>query len=181
MGYYTLAHDNDLDWVLSITSLRKLILHNCMIASWMCIDHENVVQWKPRMHDWTKMEGKRGRGYYAEAFAYGGRWNQFLDRIAAQLLGLVVFRFGYGTSYAEAPETPYRVTYRDGCPVEIFHQRYICFDNGILPTHWPEPREPRQGELHSWVDGGFPNVHKESLEADQKSLDALLRTIRSRK
>jgi hypothetical protein len=184
LGYYTLAHDDDLNWILAIKSLRKLILHNCMIASSICIERDNITQWKPRMHDWTKVgdepENAVTNGY--EAFAYDGKWNEYLDRIAESLPNLINFRFGYGPGYAEPPGHRYGVTRRDGCPVEIFHQRYICFDNGTLPTHWPEPRDSTPGMLDSWFNDGFPiNVHKETLDADQKSLDALLCKIKSRK
>jgi hypothetical protein len=181
LGYYTLAHDKDLNWILAIKSLRKLILHNCMIASWIRIENENMAEWKVQTHNWTKMSGGRD---WCECFAYDGKWSQYLDRIAEDIPNLVDFRFGYGKTHGHRfGEPSYGVKDRDSCPVQIFHQRYICFDNGILPTHWPEPRyEHNEGELHSWLDDGFPiNVHKESLDADQKSLDALLLMLRSRK
>jgi hypothetical protein len=177
LGYYTLAHDDDLNWALAIKSLRKLILHNCMIASWIRIESENMAQWQVRTHDWTRMSDAGESAWY-EDFAYGGKWSQHLDRIAEDLPSLVDFRFGYGDSYFEPS---YKVTHRDCCPAEIFHQRYICFDNGTLPTHWPKPRY-NEGQLHSWLNDGFPiNVHKENLDADQKRLDALLLTLRSKK
>jgi hypothetical protein len=176
LGYYTLAHNNDLDWILAIKSLRKLILHNCMIASWINIESENMTVWKVRTHDWTKLSDTEEEGF-AEDFAYGGKWSQIFDRIAGGLPNLVDFRFGYGETYREPK---YGVTHRESCPIDVFERRYVCFDNGILPTHWPEAR--RGGELHSWLDDGFPiNVHKEYLEADQKSMDALLDTLRTRR
>jgi hypothetical protein len=178
LGYYTLAHDDALDWVLAITSLRKLILHNCMIASWLRIDRRNMAQWNIPMHDWTKMQDA-GRGNWCEAFSYGGRWRQHLDRIEANLPNLVDFRFGYAETYSEDPYTSYRVTHRDSCLMEIFLERYVCFDNGILPTHWPEPRLTlRNGQLHSWLKDGFPlDVQRESLDWDKKSLARLLLTL----
>jgi hypothetical protein len=179
LGYYTIAHDNDLDWILAIKSLRKLTLHNCMIASWIRIASENMAAWRVPTHDWTRLPDVRANDW-CKGYAYSGKWSQHLDRIAEGLPNLVDFRFGYGSAHSE-PST-YGVTCRDSCPVEISHRRYICFDNGILPTHWPEPREyGEEGKLHSWLDDGFPiNVHKESLDADQKSLDALLLRLRSR-
>ncbi|CAG5184524.1 uncharacterized protein ALTATR162_LOCUS10952 [Alternaria atra] len=185
LGYYTLAYDDALDWVFAVTSLRKLILHNCMIASWLRIYRSNMEQWNIRMHDWTKMQDatRAGRGDWSETFAYGGRWSQHFDRIAADLPNLVDFQFGYADSYSEHPSTSYGVTHRDSCLVEIFLQRYVCFNNGILPTHWPEPSlDSRDGQLSSWLKDGFPiDVQRESLDADRKSLDALLLTLRSRR
>jgi hypothetical protein len=148
-----------------------------MIASWIRIGSENMAEWKVRTHDWTRMSDA-GESGWAQDFAYGGKWSQHLDRIAEDLPNLVDFRFGFGESHCEPP---YDVTCRDSCPAKIFHQRYIGFDNGILPTHWPEPRYD-EGELHSWLDNGFPiNMHKKNLDADKKSLDALLCTVRLRK
>ncbi|KAH6848701.1 hypothetical protein B0T12DRAFT_396089 [Alternaria alternata] len=176
LGYYTLAHDDDLNWILAIKSLRRLIFHNCMIASWIRIDSDNMDQWKVRTQDWTRLSDPKDHDWDKD-FAYGGRWSQFLDRIARDLTNLIDFRFGYGNSY-EDPK--YKVTNRDSCPTEVFFQRYICFDNGILPTHWPEPRQD-DGVLYSWLKEGFPvNAHKENFDEDQKSLDALLQTLQSR-
>lgn len=169
LGYYTLAHDSDIDWVLSIKSLRKLIMHNCMIASWIRIDEHNMAEWKAPTTNWTRLPDE-GEYSYGEQFSYGGRWSQFLDRIAGDLPNLVDFRFDR-SSYRD--NTPYGLEHRDACGVKVFPQRYICFDNGILPTHFPEADD--DGDMHSWLDDGFPtNVHKDNLEEDQRSLDRLL-------
>ncbi|USP82568.1 hypothetical protein yc1106_09842 [Curvularia clavata] len=174
LGYYTLAHDSDLDWVLAIKSLRKLILHNCMIASYVRISSDNLAKWKPPMHGWTRLSDDETN--WCKDFAYNGKWSQHLDRIAEGLPALFDFQFGYQDSY---DEPKYEITNRGNCPTEIFHQRYITFDNGILPTHWPEPRY-EEGRLHSWGEHKFPNLHEENLDADQKSLDALLRKVMPR-
>lgn len=176
LGYYTLAHDNDLDWVLAIKSLRKLTLHNCMINSWICISRENIAEWGMPMHDWTKISGEDDDSW-CETFSYNGKWSQQLDCIAKELPNLVDFQFGYGSSYSEPT---YSVTDRDACGTNVFPERYVCFNNGILPTHWLEM--DGEGEMGTCLDGGFPvNKHKENLEADQKSLDALLGVLRSRR
>jgi len=174
LGYYTLAHDNDFDWVLAITSLRKLILHNCMINSWICINNDNMAEWRVRTHDWTPMPDRDVD--WQKDFSYAGTWSQRFDRIAEALPNLVDFRFDYGSSH-EAPR--YVVTRRNQCAARVFPQRYICFDNGILPTHWPEARF--DGDTHSFLDDDFPvNMHQETLESDQKSLEALLQKLKSR-
>ncbi|KAH7394272.1 hypothetical protein DE146DRAFT_661342 [Phaeosphaeria sp. MPI-PUGE-AT-0046c] len=175
LGYYTLAHDNDLDWVFAIKSLRKLILHNCMINSWICISPENIAEWGVRKHDWARMpENEDDSG--SETFAYGGKWSQHFDRIAEELPKLVDIRFGYDTS---EDDPPYGVAHRSTCGVQVSSSRYVCFDDGILPSRWPEAEE--NGDMYSWLDDGFPvNKHKENLKADQESLDALLHTLKSR-
>lgn len=173
LGYYTLAHDNDLDWVVAIKSLRKLVLHNCMIASYIRISDSNMNEWKMPVQDWIPLPSQYGDGQ----FKYEGRWNSYLDRIATGLPNLIDFRFDQGGLYHD---NPYGVDCRDDCGVRIFPQRYVVFDDGTLPTHWPEAED--DGELHSWLRGedGFPNLHEECLEEDQKSLDRLLEKTRSR-
>jgi hypothetical protein len=121
LGYYTLAHDNDFDWVLAIKSLRKLILHNCMINSWINIDSENMATWNVKTHDWTELSAK-DEDSWADDFAYAGKWSQHLDRIAGELPNLVDFRFAYGETYREPM---YHVSQRHSCGVEIFPKRYI--------------------------------------------------------
>ncbi|KAL1612315.1 hypothetical protein SLS60_000541 [Paraconiothyrium brasiliense] len=176
LGYYTLAHDHDLDWILAIKSLRKLILHNCMILSWIRIESSNMREWKVRKHDWVELPDEGGSDW-CNTFAYGGKWSQYLDRIVGALPNLVDFRFDQAQTYADQDESQYGLNHRDSCGNRIFPQRYICFDNGILPTHWPEADD--DGDMHSWLDDGFPtNKHKENLEADQKSLDRLLEKLR---
>jgi hypothetical protein len=176
LGYYTLAHDNDLDWILAIKSLKKLILHNVMIASWLRIGDEEMSVWKVDTRDWTELP-KRGARDWANGFAYGGKWSQFLDRMAADLPNLVDFRFDQASLYPYSDGgPPYGLHYRDTCGVRIFPRRYICFDDGILPTHWKEADD--KGDMYSWLDEGFPNAHQEYFDEDQKSLDRLLDKLR---
>ncbi|KAF2999481.1 hypothetical protein E8E13_008521 [Curvularia kusanoi] len=186
LGYYTLAHDNDIDWILNIKSLRKLILSNCMIASQMRIETENVEIWKPRTHDWTRT--KRVYEEFPdfefsdegdELWDYDGTWSQNFDRIADALPNLVDFRFDMkqnGFSYA--------ITERDDTGTRIFPQRYVIFDNGTLPTHWLEADE--DGEIEAeyivadGVEGGL-NVHERHREKDQESLDRLMDVLKGRR
>lgn len=172
LGYYTLAHNDDLDWILSITSLRKLILHNCMILSWIRIMSDSFGEWEVRTHDWERLESERD---WDEIFSYNGKWSHYFDRIAQALPNLADFRFDRGR-----PSCVYDLAHSNDTGVQIFPQRYICFDHGILPTHWPEA--DNDGKMDSWMDPGFPiNLHKEHLEADQKSLDSLINKVNSRR
>lgn len=101
LAYYTLAHDNDLDWVFAIKSLRKLILHNCMIASKIRIDSEAMEQWKVRTHDWARLPDE-DQNEWTDGFTYGGKWSQCLDRIGSELPNLVDFRLDEASLYASS-------------------------------------------------------------------------------
>jgi hypothetical protein len=180
LGYYTLAHDGDMDWILAIKSLRKLILHNCMIASWIKISDGNMPVWNPPTHDWERLDRGENR-WRGEAFAYKGSWSRNWDRIADQLPNLVNFRFDYGESDVDdySDEHVYGVNHREEAQARLFSQRYVVFDNGVLPTHWREKDEHRG--MYSFMDGGFPvDVHAVNEESDRSSLEGLVETLRKR-
>lgn len=174
LGYYTLAHDDDLNWVLGIKPLKKLMLHCCMVASRMRFDPENLEKWKPRKDGWVAVPEKHDDNDWTQ-YAYGGQWSEFFGRIADGLPGLVDFRFDEGSPFCH-PQ--YHVKNRDLCGARIFPERYVVFDNGILPTHWPEAEE--DGDIHCWTDEPFPNFHEERLRDDQRGLDHLLDECRRR-
>ena len=168
LGYYTLAHDDDINWILSIKSLRKLTLHNCMILSKIRIDGENLEEWNVKTHDWKPMVNSGG---YGKCYSYDTRWNTFIDRIHDSLPNLADFRFDYTSNYS--------VNSRDACGNRMFPRRYVTFDNGVLPTHWPEA--DRSGAMYEFETSGerreqdWPNLHKENMALDQESMDRILR------
>ncbi|KUI70791.1 hypothetical protein VM1G_06491 [Cytospora mali] len=175
MGYYTLAHDDDLGWVLGIKSLKKLVLHSCMVLSRARFDPHNMDEWKPRTDEWHDIpEEERDGGDWPD-YAYHGKWSEFFGRIADGLPNLVDFRFYHNDGYCK-PE--YGLKNRDHCGVRLFPQRYVVFDNGILPTHWPEAKQ--DGRIYCWTKSPFPNFHEERREEDQRSLDRLLEVCRRR-
>ena len=174
--YYTLGHDDAIDWILAIKPLRKLILHNCMIASWIRIDEDNMPIWNMPTHDWERIVASEPDSF-GEAFAYKGAWSRCLDRFAAELPRLVDFRFDYGGNYRAGHV--YGVKHREEAQARIFPQRYVVFDNGILPTHWPEADE--DGTVYSWMDDGWPvNMHVVTEESDRRSLEGLVEVVRER-
>jgi hypothetical protein len=179
LGYYTLAHDDSIDWILRIKSLRRLILHNAMIASWIRIDTSNMDTWKPNTKDWVSMRSDDD----CPQWEYNGKWSTVLDRLAAELPNLSDLRFDSGSSYSYGEER-YGLNDRETCGTRVFPKRYVYFDNGILPTHWPEAED--DGEMEPWfleeLEGEETrNLHEKYLEEDQRSLDALLEKIGARK
>jgi hypothetical protein len=114
---------------------------------------------------------------------YNGKWSTVLDRLAAELPNLTDLRFDSGSSYS-CSEEKYGLNNREACGTRVFPKRYVCFDNGILPTHWPEAED--DGEMELWFleesEGEETiNLHERYLEEDQRSLDALLEKIGARK
>jgi hypothetical protein len=182
LGYYTLAHDADADWLLAIKSLRKLIMHNCMIASWIKIDEDNLPVWNPPTQDWERLpEPADERESWGEQFAYKGAWSAVFDRLAAELPHLVDLRFDLGSSYEDEDEKGclYGINQREGTKARVFPQRYVVFDNGILPTHWQEADE--EGKLWCWMKDGWPvDIRLLNEESDRRSLEGLLEVVGAR-
>jgi hypothetical protein len=155
-----------------------------MIASSIRIESENLPAWKVQTGDWISTD----EDSWCATFTYDGKWSQFLDRIAGELPNLVDFRCDKGVPwYARDNGTTYDydIGHHEVMGAKIFPQRYICFDNGTSPTHWLEARGNGKIKCHLMViddkERSQINKHEENLEADQKSMDVLLETLRSRK
>jgi hypothetical protein len=155
LGYYTIAHDNDIDWILAIIPLRKLILQDCMIASWIRFDPDTFADREVKAHDWvdlpyeTAYEIKEGMEF--KSFSYKGTWAQFFDLLAT-LPSLEDFKF----DYADPNMEDYGIKQRENCGRRVFPQRYVMFDEGILPNRWPQADS--QGEMKSWAREGFQRI-----------------------
>ena len=174
LGYYTLAHDDDVAWILAMPSLRKLILQDCMIVSWIRLHPERSAEWGGvQTGDWVDfpyeaVEWEEDLDIEYWSFRYNGTWGQVFEKLSEMPL-LVDFRF----DYVEGADGRYGVgeSERESCGRRVSEKRYVCYDDGTIPW-W---KAFSDGEMESWVKGGFPrNVHKEELEADQASLDRLI-------
>lgn len=178
LGYYTLAHDNDIDWILRIKELKILILHNCMIARRIRIDPPNTSIWNLCTDNWIRMTGDAGDDW--PQWSYGGTWSTALDRIRVSLPDLREFAFDQPSASPWKDGRHYGLLYQDRCGVSVFPKRYVVFDNGILPTHWPEANN-YDGKIYSWLKGGWPfNMHQTHFDVDQESLERLLQTLNER-
>jgi hypothetical protein len=179
LGYYTLAHDSSIDWILGIKNLKELILDNAMIASYIGIDSENVDEWGPSTKDSVPIRSNDWNDFLQ--WTYSGRWSTFLDLIASELPNLHEFGFDYGASYPLRDERRYGLNCRHSCVMRVFPQRYVVFDDGILPTHWPEADENGDLKGEAMEDENWPmNLHQDCWE-DKKSLNELLEVFKARR
>ncbi|KAM7185002.1 putative f-box domain containing protein [Naviculisporaceae sp. PSN 640] len=186
LGYYTLAFNDQLDWIFAPEnkSLTKLVMHNCMIASIVSIEKDNMRTWKPNTRDWELVPVEPGFDW-CDTFRYRTTWSYFFDKIAEGLPNLKEFVFTYAGTYGGRDEKPpYGVQNRHHhTGAEAFPKRYVVFNNGILPTHWPEAEDDGRLE-HCLEDKNIPedvNFHAEFLEEDKKSLGRLLAKCRARR
>ncbi|KAK3332698.1 hypothetical protein B0T19DRAFT_353718 [Cercophora scortea] len=184
LGYYTIAHDDDLDWLLNnCKSLTTLVMHNCMIARCMLFDDSNIESWKVSTRDWQVV--RRSDEYAHAEYMYNGRWSAFFDKIATALPNLREFRFDYITTWDRETKNVYDVNNRQLGAAKAYAARYVAFNDGILPNRWPEAEV--DGTIDDWYNCitdeavGLPNFHMEALEEDQKSLDRLLELCRARR
>ncbi|KAM7210229.1 hypothetical protein V8F06_014392 [Rhypophila decipiens] len=187
LGYYTLTYDDQLDWLFQHKSITKLVMHNCMIAPLLRISKENMTEWGVSTRDWEPVVTSRGEGDWCDTFRYHGTWSQFFDKIADGLPNLKEFCFDYVDVYGDwwggGEKTPYGVQYRHHSGAEVFAKRYVLFNNGILPTHWPEAEDDGRLRTYFEFEDGMdePNFHVEFLEKDKASLEKLLDECRARR
>lgn len=177
LGYYTLAYPSSTTFLLSLPSLRKLVLQNCMIASYLRFEPDSLPTWSLDTSSWVDFpfepldEGEALVGYVS--FQYAGTWAQVFDQLATLPL-LEDFRFDYGDEW----KGEYGLERREQCGRRVYAERYCCFDQATLPAHWKEG--DGEGEMEGWGVGEkfLRNVHKEELQGDQASLDRLVEGLR---
>ncbi|KAK3682889.1 hypothetical protein B0T22DRAFT_296091 [Podospora appendiculata] len=175
LGYYTLAYDDQLDWLLNkCKSLTTLVLHNCMIVRHMSMEPRHLNLWNASTRGWQRVSPAEETS--VAEHAYNGRWSDFFDKIAAALPNLREFRFDQFKEYG--------VNNRHLGGARAYPARYVTFSDGILPDRWEEAKD--DGTIDCWSSREFkyvalPNYHEETLEEDQKSLDRLLELCRARR
>lgn len=194
LGYFTIAHHDQVDWILAQTSLRSLQLDRCFIASHLRIRSENKDDWSVQTYDWEELPhgayGFRSEGdliYY-----FPGTWETVFDRIRNSLPHLVDFQF-YIEEWTTYFDRPARGS------TELSLRRYIVLDIGLLPSPWIEARD-YDGEMDfgynypsvvnpSTGGEGRPgriqnspmNRAKDTEKGDGRALDALLKATFERR
>ncbi|KAJ9649145.1 hypothetical protein H2198_010946 [Neophaeococcomyces mojaviensis] len=165
LGNFMVAHNNALDWVLAQKSLKYLKLHKCRIVSHLRLDAAVLGDWDVRTHDWEALDA--GEWDYPEddkVFYYSGAWHQFFDRINEELPHLEDFEF-----ISDVPERHIRGDWDNS--TKLSAARYICFDEGLLPSRWIDPESfERQ-----------PDRHSETQDKDWVALENLRRTLERRR
>ncbi|KAF2998625.1 hypothetical protein E8E13_007240 [Curvularia kusanoi] len=185
LGFYTLAYDGDINWILRMRSLCRLILHNCMIASWIAIAEDDKSLWDPPMDGWTHITDYQENGL-VELYSYNGTWAQAFDRIAASLPNLIDFRFDMGVTWwfaiqcMPAGRHRYGFAHRDSTGTIIHPLRYTYIDRSPFP--WNNERD--DGDLEAWlISHAAVSENKDvtQMKGDQTSLDILMEVLRARK
>ncbi|KAJ9618209.1 hypothetical protein H2203_009124 [Taxawa tesnikishii (nom. ined.)] len=181
LGYYTIDQDDQLDWILSCKSLKRLNFHNVMVLSHISISNHNVQTWSVNTNNWRPIpdpENPDGTDYGFNCFRYETKWAYFLDRIADELPNLTEFSFDF--RHTEENDT-FDIERRNDLGLHLGSKRYVAFWDGILPNPWPEADQDnvRDGSIE-WC-GVDVNPHQETIIEDSKSFDRLCRILRERR
>lgn len=192
LGYYTIAHHDQLDWVLAQTSLRSLYLDKCSIASHLRVREEDMSKWAVQMYDWEKFpQGAFGFDSDGDlSYHFPGTWEMAFDRMRTSLPHLVDFRFHIHRFALPGFEDP------DVLSASLSHLRYITFDIGLLPSQWIQAKE-HDGEMEfgnnspKVVDSGMGlnpyhtvahlNRSKDTEVGDGRALEALVKATHERR
>ena len=181
LGYYTVAHDDQMDWIYKIKSLKSLVMHRCMILRDIRIPRpaqQGVMNYFPRQWEVNTRDWERAADLWnSEQWTYAAVWSDVFDRLTASLPRLEDFVFSYLSS--SFPLDEYGVHARNEREVAVlFPQRYVAFDCGTAPSPWLEAKESGDPDYGNWKNWQFHLKHK---EVDEVALESLLEACKKRR
>ncbi|TKX27123.1 hypothetical protein C1H76_0597 [Elsinoe australis] len=183
LGYYTIAYDDQINWILRCKDLKRLHLHNVQVLSHINIYNTNISTWSVKTDNWRRVPNPEdpdepintsedGDSY----FQYDIRWAHFFDRIANELPNLTEITFDYTGGGLDL----FDISDRNSLGQNLHMSRYVGFWNGILPNPWPEPDDRDSSGAIEWV-GVEVNPHSESIEEDTKAFQQLCKVVEDRR
>lgn len=182
LGNWTIAHDWQIDWILSHgPTLKQLLLDDCpIIAALKMAGDDNMARLNfPDLQP----QGDTWAPYFTLVSL---RWYQIFGRFQSDLQRLEHFAM-YG-SECDWEEDCF--DHRYALNTKLRANRYQFFDRGLIP-HWPDPPNygPRE-QHHEFYRSGrhpnaehwrvqFPNCDVEDEEALGKLMEAVSRRART--
>ncbi|PVH99350.1 hypothetical protein DM02DRAFT_615130 [Periconia macrospinosa] len=184
LGYYTIVHDWQIDWILShAATLEELLLDGCAIVSAANLDASQVISHWPDLKPYLKDPETDEDSYLKEVDL---RWHQILPRFQTELPRLHHFAIGRGDR-----ENPRMFEQRYDLVPHMIWDRYFIFDYVDYLSPWmtsgmdwflsnPRTTEPKHLYKHGDVKGYptlcFPACYIE----DRDALAALLEVTKRR-
>ncbi|PNS15945.1 hypothetical protein CAC42_4346 [Sphaceloma murrayae] len=190
LGYYTIAHDDQLDWVLRCKTLKALTLHDVMILSHISIATEHLRTWSVSRAGWQQIPSPRfpddplpsvdGTDNAACCFRYKTKWAYFFDRISGELPRLTQLHVGDSTGHPRADGASiYDIQNRHDVGLNLTLKRYVAFWDEVLPDQWKEA-ELRKDGMIEWARTKV-NPQAENHDEDSESFQRLCRVIEGRR
>ncbi|KAJ4323539.1 hypothetical protein N0V84_004280 [Fusarium piperis] len=188
---FIIGHHDHFDWVYAQKTLKSLHLKEARISSHLVVDQENIQLWGLQTDDWKSWpHGAFGHGANnSRVFTFSGTWETVFDSIRTGLPNLVDFRLYDRTHWGTDDDSK---AYNKG----LSPQRYIAFNEGILPSPWIEAES--DGELlefsDAWPEDELGDEKEEQMESedatlnpasnneedDKRALDELLEAVKQR-
>ncbi|KAH8880760.1 hypothetical protein GQ53DRAFT_754747 [Thozetella sp. PMI_491] len=183
LGTFVFGKDEQLEWLLQHRTLEHLAFDSCTIC----------FHWELYGSPWEEPFDRSGltpkevdparlkESWVDSILTYDGTWSRYFDRIATGLPRLKKFQMGYtwapwGGGFEGCDS---RFEDREKIGAELHHCRYVAFTSETAPGPFLDPNTP---------DGIFYGLNFETEsptkrigDADQKSLNALLRTVDARR
>ncbi|KAF2153505.1 hypothetical protein K461DRAFT_293764 [Myriangium duriaei CBS 260.36] len=90
LGFYTIGHNDQLNWVLAQKTLRKLKLQDCSIMRTLIISVKHLNEWPVSTHDWIdctlpEHADETDSEDNVAALLYLGCWQTFFRRLRTEL------------------------------------------------------------------------------------------------
>ena len=175
---FAIAHDDHFDWVLRQTSLERLHLNQCGIASRLYLEDEKIQRWGVKTHDWRSNPPLSTEDWHEKPHAYDGTWAAVFDKIRTSLGQLVDFQIATCEDLCNPFVTPDPAPmYPDPNSCYAIGYRYLWFDGGMnIP--WCNEGD-RQLILDE--DSDLEDRVQEREKGDINAWEELMQVIRERR
>lgn len=181
LQHYSLAHDDQLDWVLAQKSLTTLVLQRCRIMTGCLIHAETIQRWNLTTDERQSVSiGEEYHHWPNAKFYYKGTWARFFGRIRDSLPNLVDFIFNdpahlYNTYQLTSARAGKMRVNTDDLHSGIFPDRYLGLAN---PDYDRDASSDTDGDGYSYPSKTA--LHGKCHKRDQRALDALKKTCQKR-
>lgn len=176
------ATDMSFEWVLEISSLKNLILHDCQIVSHIYLLRQEVEDWGLAVDNWQELTLTRFWDADRSFFLYASTWASHFDRIGKRLLNLDTFHFD-GSDYTANENRHKSHVYHSARPsVTMADSRYTSFDSSKGASPWRSPDQNGDlWEVPPTQETLTTNVAKKTYDLDFTALSTLNKLIESRR
>ena len=180
LGRYTIAHDDQIDWILRTDTLKILRLHECMICFSILVSDTGKRKWGLPTEGWRELplhpelvpiyNHYLGSSERAHHYDYSGTWADHFNRLRD---GLQLTDFVFTFDAVDWDPTPCRFDIRQ-TKLPLSPVRYAVFDG--IKHQWPW--HTFYGGSYHWRHG--QNPHESRRAADEAALKELTEAAAAR-
>ncbi|KAH7368436.1 hypothetical protein B0T11DRAFT_296099 [Plectosphaerella cucumerina] len=141
LRFFTISHDDHLDWVLRMPALKRLYLAETKMMTLASCNLAVAIRWDIPTHDWKQLpHGAYGfSGQQDSIFEYPRRWSYFFNRIKSELGRLSDFRISWSSPHRpvwyDGKKAPWTEVPKSTVSMDSFVERYAALRFGFGKDH----------------------------------------------